>query len=291
MTLTRKTLAAAVVGLAAVNYTGIAAADVTWTFDSANCVATVGPGGNCGSGSGNFSQGRTYQGVGAGAVNVTVSGWANTTAGNTQLELGSITHYGSGLGVRNADAGAGDTGEGSTPEHAVDNDQRYDLVLFDFGVGNSVALNDIQIGFVSGDADINLLAYEGGGAGDPDLTGVVFNATNEGLTANGWTHIADYDLSPIDGAVNADPDGAGPLTPATSRYWIVAAHNSVFGDNCINDNNGCPKLNDHFKIMSVSGALLPPPPPPPNTGVPVPAPLALFGLGLVGIAYGSKRRK
>ena len=289
MRLKSRYLLAAAIGLASAQFAGVAAADVSWTFDSGNCVSTVGPSGNCGGGNSNFSQGRTYQGVGPGAVDVTVTGWGNTTGSNTQLQLGQITHYGGGLGVKNADAGSGDANEGSSPEHAVDNDQRIDLVLFDFGAGNSLALSDIQIGWVSGDADIDLLAFTGGGLNDPALAGKLLTTSSEDLVANGWTYVGGYDLSPTDGLVNADPDGGGPLKPASSRYWIVAAHSGAFGNNCVNDSNGCPNLNDHFKIHSVAGKLVGPPGGGP--GIPVPAPIALLGLGIIGLGYRNKRRK
>lgn len=283
-------LLAAMVGVVAAQLPSIASAAVSWNFNTTNCASTVG--GNCSSDS--FSDTRSYQGAGTGAVNVTVSGWANTANSDTKLGMGKITHYGSsGLGVRNADYNNGDTNEGASPEHAVDNDQRYDLVLFDFGVGNSVSLTNIHMGWVSGDADINLLAYTGGGV--PTLGGVVFTSTQEGLVGtgvagSGWTHVGDYDLSPSGAqpgpAVNPDP--AGPAERVASRYWIVAAHNNVFGTSCMYDNNGCPNNNDHFKISSVTGTLVPRQPP--SGGVPVPAPLALMGLGLIGVALRNKRK-
>lgn len=286
-----KHLVAAVICVATAQYAGVANADVSWTFDTANCQSTVGPAGNCGSGNSNFADGRTYQGSGPGAVDVTVTGWGNTSNGDTKLELGQITHYGGGLGVRNADypgGNGGDAGEGSSPEHAVDNDQRLDLVLFDFGIGNSVALNDIQIGWVSGDADIDLLAFTGGGLNDPTLSGKLLTTSSEDLIANGWSYVGGYDLSPTDGAVNLDPDGAGPQQPFSSRYWVIAAHTNAFGTSCANDSNGCPHFNDKFKIQSVAGKLIGPPGGGP--GIPVPAPVALLGLGLMGLTYGHKRK-
>ena len=143
---------------------GGASALVTWTFDSGNCVSTIGPSGNCGSGDNNFSDSRTYQGTG-GAGDVTVSGWANTISSNTQLELGQITHYSGGLGVRNADAPppdgrGGDDSEGTPPEDGIDNDQRFDLVLFDFGP-QLVDISQITLGWWQQDADISVLGYTG----------------------------------------------------------------------------------------------------------------------------------
>ncbi|MCB1790148.1 MAG: PEP-CTERM sorting domain-containing protein [Gammaproteobacteria bacterium] len=274
---------AAAVGLVLAQASGTASAEVTWTFDSANCVSTLAAG-HCSGGDSHFSSYRTYQGVGTDAVDVTVSGWANTSNGtagtNTALGLGMITHYSGGLGVKNADAGAGgDTYEGNVPEHAIDNNDRYDLVLFDFGAGNSVSLNDIQIGWTwsSGDADINLLAYTGAGA--MSLSGVEFHTGGEGLTAAGWSLVGNYDLNPNQSSgVNAGD--------VSSRYWIVAAHNNILGTDCEYDSNGCPNANDYFKVLSMSGTFDTPTPP---GSVPSPAPLALIGLGLAAIATRRKR--
>lgn len=305
MILMRKSLIAAALGLAAMNYTGVSIADVTWTFSTGNCDSTVG--GSCSGGS--FSDSRTYEGS-SGSIDVNVTGWSNTAGNNDALELGEITHYSGGLGIRNSDYNSSgsdrDNSEGGTPEHAVDNDQRFDLVLFDFGAANPIALTDIQIGYVPGvgnnhcpsnqsfcDADITLLAYEGGDAGDTSLLdGRLLTGSTEDLRAKGWTLIDNYDMSPDDGAVNPDPDNGGPAQRIASSRWIVMAHSNAFGTVCVNDSS-CANNNDYFKIASVSGKILPPPPPPPppNTGsVPMPAPLTLLGLGLIGLGFANGRK-
>lgn len=305
MSFMRKSLIAAAVGLAAANYSGVASADVKWTFSSGNCAGTTG--GSCSNRS--FSSSRTYNGD-SGSVDVIVTGWANTTNSgggtNNALELGQITQYGGGgLGIRNSDWNSApsdrDNSENNVPEHAIDNDDRFDLVLFDFGTTNPVTMTDIQIGWVADsscptsfcDADISLLAYEGGSGGDtPVLDGRLLTGSSEDLRAKGWTLIDNYDMDPTDGAVNLDPDGGGPLEPVSSRYWIVMAHSNAFGTSCVRDSS-CANDNDYFKIKSVSGLVNPPPPPPPpppNTGVPVPAPLVLLGLGLVGLGYSNRRK-
>ena len=274
MNFNRPPIFAAALGLLAAQLPNVASADVTWTFNSTNCQSTVGPTGQCGGGGSNLADGRTYQGD-DNASNVTVSGWANTLGDSTtRLELGKITHYGGGLGVTNADAaGGGDTNEGIDPEHAVDNNERFDLVLMDFSDGNPVTLTSISMGYISGDADISLLAY---GGGVPTLAGVVYNEITEGLTGSGgWTLVGNYDLSG-NSAVNLDPDGAGPMTSVSSQYWIVAAHNNVFGNDCIYDSNGCPNANEHFKIQSVAGAISRTP----ASSVPAPPTFMLMALGL-----------
>jgi hypothetical protein len=122
-----------------------------WSFTSHygvnNCAAFT----NTGSASGNCESGhetstRDYNSnAGTEATRVRVSGWANSRSDspdganyndNFSLHRGAITHYGnSGLGVNNQGAGGatiGDYNEGGYPEHAIDNNGRTDMVLFDF---------------------------------------------------------------------------------------------------------------------------------------------------------------
>lgn len=272
-----------------------ARAAVVWTFDSSNCVATVGPSGNCGSGDNNFSDGRTYEPSSGSAGNVSVSGWANTTSGNTRLELGQITHFGGGLGVENADSGGGDSGEGSSPEHAVDNDDRFDLVLFDFGT-QLVELNQITLGWFSQDADITVLAYTGNldptdSSGD-DYIGdreAWWNSdtdSNEDLTSHGWEVIGNHD---VDANGGSDPSQDINPNDVASSYWLVSAYNPVFGGSCTPASNWCQSdYEDYFKILSLMGDVRTTP----STPVPEPMAVLLMGMGLVSLAgFGFGRRR
>lgn len=256
---------------------------VVWTFDDANCVSTSGPSGNCGSGDGNFSDERTYQGSTGG--NVTVSGWANTIGGNQQLQRGQISHFAGGLGVRNADAGSGDSNEESFPENGIDNDDRFDLVLLDFG-NQSVQLTELTIGGFDQDADLSILAYIG--ALDPtdptsfDYLGdreAWWNSTadnNEDLTANGWTVVGNHDVDSGPGVGNPQSVNSGNVA---SRYWLVSAYNPVFGNTCTPSNSFCQSdFEDYFFISSVTGNVVTP------TSVPEPKTALMFAIGLVGFA-------
>ncbi|MCB1940073.1 MAG: hypothetical protein KDE64_12865, partial [Rhodocyclaceae bacterium] len=109
----------------------------TWTFTN-------------GSNSGGSNNGnvRTYSSDG---VQVQATAWANTGgSSNTVLEDAYLAQYSTGLGVHNRDAGNGDSGEGSSPEHAMDNDQRYDSVLLSFS--QAVNLTHVKNDYYSGDS-------------------------------------------------------------------------------------------------------------------------------------------
>ncbi len=264
------------------------AAPITWTFDNASCVSTAGPSGNCGSGAGNFSDARTYQGTGLGAGDVTVSGWANTIDGNERLQQGQIMHSGGGLGVRNSDFNSGDAGEGASPELSIDNDDRFDLVLFDFG-NVSVTLDAINLGGFTQDADISILAYTGNldptnsaaahYIGDREAWWNSDTDKNEDLTTNGWTLIGNHDVDSGPGIGNDQAINSGNVA---SNYWLVSAYNPVFGSNCSPSNSYCQSdYEDYFNILSVTGEVQ-------MTTIPEPGTLAL--LGLAGLGFACRRK-
>jgi hypothetical protein len=198
---------------------------------------------------------------------VTASAWANTGgASNTLIENALLQVFSGGLGVRNRDraSGAGDTGELSTPQHAVDNTNRYDSVLFSFA--SKVDLSELGIGYMSGDSDVTVMAYLGAGA--PTLTG----ATYGGLVGLGWALVGHYsNLS------TSTPEliNAGNLS---SAYWLIGAFNPTVGGD-----PGWSKGNDAIKLNILGGET--------PTTVPEPATLTLVALGLSGFVAARRRRK
>lgn len=275
--------AAAGLMLAQVPVTSQAAVD--WTFDSSNCLSTVG--GSCSAES--WSSTRTYDEGGSGP-DVTVSGWANTIGSNTMMQQGDVTHFGggNGLGVRNADYpggpnGGGDDGEGTPPEHAIDNNDRFDFVLFDFGA--SVTLSEVTLGFYSNDSDITVLAFTDPSS-DPldgdnvnDLNDRTLTATAQDLTGNGWTLIGNYDVDGIDGSSVPITAGINPGDVSAS-YWLIGANADIFGGTCTQgsspDCDNSPK--DYVKLIALAGDINTPPPP--TTSVPEPSTLLALAGGL-----------
>ena len=275
-------LLAAALGIAITQIPGIATAATTWSFTSGNCIAASDDPNGCTNDE--FDRSQTYGASSATGPDVTTTGWANTANNDTTLEQGWVARYGGGLGVRNEDwnRSPGDAGEGSQPEHAVDNDDRFDFVLFDFG-GTNVSLTEISLGYRQTDADISVLAYTG--SGSLDLTSRTYTETTQDLTTNGWELVGNYDVDSID---NSNPyTTAINANNVESSYWIVGAYNSVFGG-CTDPYYHCqlsPYL-DHFKIASISG--IEPPDTPPNE---IPLPGTLLLMSAAGLPLWLRRRR
>lgn len=284
--------------------TGFSAhAATTWTFDvpppaGAPCTSS-------GTSSGNFVQCTPN---GGGAPKVLATAWANTSGLTTSttnttgagLQTGTVMVYSNsdgstvGLGVRNQSAA--DSGEGTAPEHAMDNNFRnssstnntilssaavYDSILLSFDT--AVALTGVTIGWTRYDADVTISAYLGTGA--PTLAGRTYGQ----LTAAGWSYVEhEADLTAgtqrLFNGATGNADGVSAAT-VTSRYWMVSAYNPTRGGNT--SISGLNVGNDYFKLLSVAAASSSPPAP---GGVPEPAALSLIGVAALGAAA-SRRRK
>jgi hypothetical protein len=238
-----------------------------------------------------------------GGVTATASAWSNTANGpsgsNTVLESAFLNTYGSsGLGVKNRDyvSGGGDANEGVNPEHAIDNDQRRDSVLFSFS--DKVNLSSTDFGWISGDADFSVYAYTGSGSGLSALDGATY--TDAGMLTEGWQLVSHNEG--VKGN-NAIADSAGIY----SSYWLIGALNTTDGGDCTSTySSGSKKgqcktwgaVTDHFKLLKVAGTTCADNPGGtgcggggnPGGGVPEPGTLLLMGAGFLGLTRVLRRR-
>jgi len=214
----------------------------------------------------------------------TVNNTEVTAINNYTLETAYLNVYGGGLGVKNRDANysssgtkyntSGDFLEGASPEHATDNDQRYDSVLFAFN--NAIDLNSVTIGWSQTDSDISLLAYTGTGScvGTATCTSNLSGKKYADLVNFGWSFIGHYtDLATnVAKAVNAGN--------VTSSYWLIGALNPLVSTTTFTTGN------DYVKILALAGQATSVPP----DQIPEPGTLLLMGAGLFGLSRFSTRR-
>lgn len=166
-----------------------------------------------------------------------------------------------GLGVEKTDS----------PNHAVDNEGGdFDMHLLSFD--QMVIMDSLDMGWISNDSDVTVLAYTGTNFDSASLLGKKW----QDLLGMGWSLVGNYynvDYHPNSGKINAGK--------VVAQHWLVGAYNDVFGgftgDN-INKTGG----NDYYKLKGITLDK------PPVVEVPEPGALLLLALGLIGL--GVRRR-
>jgi hypothetical protein len=260
-----------------------------WTFTCSSCTNSL-------TSSAGYGNTRTSTN---GGVKVTASAWANTyNSANTYLENAYLGMYSGGLGVTNRDGVSPGNGTdaneavGTPPEHAIDNNGRWDAVMFSFadsttGAALGIQLEQVQIGWYQTDADISVFRYTGSGApnlGDNATSyGDGKTTTAGGLAAKGWELVGNY------ADLQSKPNMTANLNTTSaqvSSYWLVMAYNTAFawkgctGGSCT---NGTTTTWDYFKVNSIGGDKY--------NGAPEPGSLALVGATLAGALWTRRKRK
>lgn len=209
--------------------------------------------------------------IGSGAAKVNVTAYGSTDQAPAMgWETATLMNYSNGFGVSNR--GTNDPGEGSSPEHSIDNNGNTgsfitDALLFSFE--QSTILRNLSIGWKTTDSDISVLRYTG------QLPPVLADKTPSGLLSSGWQLVGQY------GNVAANTPQSINAAGAASSWWLVSAYNTAFGGN-----TGWTMGDDYFKLLSVSGDLVPA-----SAETPEPGSLVLLGLAGLGMVWARRRSK
>ena len=201
----------------------------------------------------------------ASAASVSYSAHSNNGA-SSALANATLGDYGaSGFGVSHS-------GEGGSPQHAIDNNGRIDAVKIAFS--SSVRLTGVTFGWAGpgGDTDFSVLYSTGG---SPCLNSNAYAALVSCGGGNNWTLLNNY---------NSSGTGLKNLSNTTvfARNWLVVAY-GAFGNNCVGNVAGqtvCDAGDDYFKLSGVQYV----------ERVPEPGTLALLGLGIAGLGLARRRR-
>ena len=219
---------------------------------------------------------------------LSIRGYANTGTGSgieVQPLSTNTRWYSGGWGINNLDGcvscSSGDRGDvpGSAPEHAIDNNQRHEMLLLTFT--SAKILSKVGVGYVGySDSDLTVMAYTGGALGTVPPSALV-GATwaSLALAGSGWTRVGNYDGN---GAIGQRNINAAAIA---SSYWLIGAYNPLAAPGGSTTGVTLDSGDDYIKLLNVTSVT----PVTPSSSVSEPGTMALLGLGLLGVGLARRR--
>lgn len=248
----------------------------TWTLNSGNGTQT--PAGTSG------GYGNSYS---FGGLTVTAYG-ASTSGTPSSYSSAWVGQWSGGLGVGSRAEGGNTV---TSNEHTLDNNPLNglsDVLILKFDT--AVALDKITLGYIVGDADITVMAYNGAASLGSLFNGQTSaaNVTSAVNAQGGWSLIKNIgdggstqatETAPLERSVGNDGN-------VVASWWVIGAYNSGFGGTAISNSDS---LADYVKVLSVATKDVNTTPP--RNTVAEPVSLALAGVALLGVAGTRRRRK
>lgn len=233
--------------------------DIDWTFNGTGEILV--------GGDTSLGNSRTYQSGGANSVGLRATAWSDTGASSSaignEFEAASLRRWSGGFGVQNRFGN-----DSSSPEHAVDNNNNYDFVVFEL---------DRKVNLSS----VTMNEY---GTGDSDITVWVGNTDEDFSTELDLTGMDFDDLDSMYTRSENYVNGGSPRTADFSGEENLMGNVIIVAASILPTYNG---VKDYFKIKKLAGGY---DDPITTTELAEPSSLAVIGLGFAAVCFMRRRR-
>lgn len=271
-------LAAAVAALA------MPAGATEWSFPTTNTNVTVT---DCGGGATSCKY-SFLSNSGGQTLKVHAFSTANNTSPNSNppgtWKNANLQNYSGEFGITNL---VGDAGEGTSPEHAVDNDGAYDIMVFELPTGMAWDIEAFRLGWASESGNMvsaDVQTWFGGGQAAIDFTQVCFTGCAKPLVS-GAGNLGFKDITSAMLGVNYNgPNGPGDNNvPEEQTIFYNQSNPGTQNGRYLVMTGKLGDSKDAFKpeYLKAFGTTV--------TQTPLPGTLALLGLGLAGLVAARRR--